>query len=335
MTEIVLLKHILPKMKIENIITERGYQDWPSFDLVYEWEDIIADKLNIPLFFKNKHSENRFIRRIPFIKYFLGPKQNSFIFEMSPITRYHIWNKKNIIPYIIDFYLQPELLKEFYIQYKKNPIIFISSKEVFLFLKQNCCPLNIIHLPLSIPDKYKITEQTIFDKEYDLVMAGRQNPILEKYAFKYAELHKDFKFVYRKLEGKRFLYYTSENKCLGDINTREKYIQIMKKSKCGLYSTPGIDGGEQRTNGFNQVTPRFLELLACGCHVIARYKENADTDFYKLKEFSHSINTYEEFEKEMDLIRNKPINLNKYVEYLSQHYTSTRIVKLKQIVEKI
>lgn len=152
-------------MKIEKIITERGYQDWPSFDLVYEWEDIIAEKLNIPLFFKNKFSTNRFIKRIPLIKYLLCPKQNSFIFEMSPMTKYHIWNKKNIIPYIIDFYLKPEQLNEFYIQYNKNPIIFISSKEVFLFLKQQSCPLNIIHLPLSISDKYRITEQTILNKK--------------------------------------------------------------------------------------------------------------------------------------------------------------------------
>lgn len=322
-------------MKIEKIITERGYQDWPSFDLVYEWEDIIADKLNIPLYLKNKFSTNRFIKRIPFIKYLLCPKQNSFIFEMSPMTKYHIWNKKNIIPYIIDFYLKPEQLNEFYIQYKKNPIIFISSKEVFLFLKQQNCPLNIIHLPLSISDKYRITEQTILNKKYDLVMVGRQNPVLEEYALKYAKLHKDFKFVYRKLEGKRFLYYTSDNECLGDINTRDKYMQLMKKSKCGLYSTPGIDGGEQRTNGFNQVTPRFLELLACGCHVIARYKENSDTDFYQLKDFSPSIKNYEEFEKAMDSIRTKTIDLDKYVKYLSQHYTSNRVTILKQIIEKI
>lgn len=322
-------------MTINQIITERKYQKWPSFDLVYEWEDVLVEELNIPLYFKQKYSTNRFIKRIPFIKLLLAPKQNSFIFEMCPMTKYHIWNKSNIIPYIIDFYLRSETLKYFYREYEKNPIVFISSKEVFLFLQQHQCPLKIVHLPLSISDKYKITRNTIFHKEYDLVMAGRQNPVLEKYAFKYADTHKDFKFVYRKQDGNKFLYYTSDKECLGDINTRDGYIQLMKKSKCGLYSTPGIDGGEQRTNGFNQVTPRFLELIACGCHVIARYAENADTEFYQLKDFSPSINSYEAFEKQMDLLREKPINIEKYVDYLSQHYTSERVKLLKQFVEKI
>ena len=90
-----------------------------------------------------------------------------------------------------------------------------------------------------------------------------------------------------------------------ELASRDGYLDSMKKSRIALYATPGIDGGEKRTNGFSQVTPRFLEMVASGCNIIARYKTNADTDYYELEKFCQSINTYEEFEKEMDKCRIK------------------------------
>ena len=322
-------------MEIKQIITKRRYESWPSFDLVYEWEDIFMEVLKAKPYLEKRYYSNKYRKRIPFIKYLLTTPPNAFIYEMSPIIKYHIWNKKNILPCIIDFYLTQKDLNKFYQAYNKNPIVLLSSKEVFHFLKKNNCPLNIAHLPLSISDKYKIDNESFFYKEYDLVMVGRQNSILEKFTYKYAETHKDFTFVYRKQKGNQFLYYTSNNECLGDINTRDKYIQLMRKSRCALYSTPGIDGGEKRTKGFNQVTPRFLELIASGCHIIARYKENPDTDFYHLKDFSDSINTYKEFESRMDKARKEAVDMKKYTQYLSQHYTSERVKLLKNLIQNL
>ena len=107
----------------------------------------------------------------------------------------------------------------------------------------------------------------------------------------------------------------------------------MKLAKCGLYSTPGIDGGESRTNGFSQVTPRFLELIACGCHIIARYKQNSDTDYYQLGNFSQSIDDYKSFERALDLSRDSIVDMNKYSKYLSNHYTSNRVELLSKFIE--
>lgn len=319
------------KMEIKKIITARKYEKWPSYDLVYEWEDIFNSKLKTGFFYDCKNK----LKKVPLINNLFVPKEKSFIYEMGPQIRFHIWNKKNIIPCIIDFFLKKEDLESFYHEYKKNPIVLISSKEVFQFLNDNGCPLNIAHFPLSISDIYKIDSNTSFKKIYDLVMVGRQNPVLEKYTKKYALSHPDFLYVYRKLQGKDFMYYTSDGRCLGNIDTREQYMSLLKKSRCGIYATPGIDGGEKRTNGFSQVTPRFLEMLACGCHIIARYKKNADTDFYQLKDFSPSVETYEEFEHLMDNARKEEVNINKYIEYLSNHYTSKRIETLKYILNKI
>lgn len=57
-------------------------------------------------------------------------------------------------------------------------------------------------------------------------------------------------------------------------------------------------------------------MVASGCNIIARYKTNADTDYYELEKFCQSINTYEEFEKEMDKCRIKGPDMTFYSSYL-------------------
>ncbi len=48
------------------------------------------------------------------------------------------------------------------------------------------------------------------------------------------------------------------------------YINLLRASKISFYSTPGIDGGEKRTGGFNPVTPRYLELLSAQCQLLGK-----------------------------------------------------------------
>ena len=90
-----------------------------------------------------------------------------------------------------------------------------------------------------------------------------------------------------------------------------------------LYSTPGIDGGEEKTRGLSQVTPRFLEAVSSGCHVLSRYKENSDTDFFDLNRITPHISSYEQFESEFDRAIEEDVDMKVYAEYLSKHYTST------------
>ena len=51
------------------------------------------------------------------------------------------------------------------------------------------------------------------------------------------------------------------------------------------------------------MTPHFLEIIACACHVIARYpsgRDGVDAQYYEFNKFSPSVETYEEFESSMD-----------------------------------
>ena len=318
--------------------TKRNRENWPSFDLLYEWEDIFVSNLNISSCDNTKVEEflNKIIGKIginPLI-YFSNNKNLYLLFEMTSRLRNSIHNRKNVIPFIVDFYIPKSEIRSFYKAYLHCPFLLISSFEAYCFLKENNFPKQIYHLPLSISDKYKVTRQSRFDKNYDLVMFGRQNSVLTEFVKEYSEKHPDFIYVYRKLENGIFNYYTSTQQYLGNIDNREGYLNLIQQSKIAFYSTPGIDGGEKRTKGFNQVTPRFLESIACGCHIIARYKENPDTEFYELEKFSTSINTYEEFEKAMDKALSTPVNMEMYADYLEKHYTSKRVELLKEILEK-
>jgi hypothetical protein len=110
-------------------------------------------------------------------------------------------------------------------------------------------------------------------------------------------------------------------------------LLILKLCRIGFYSTPGIDGGEVRTGGFNPVTPRFLELLSAACRIIARYADNEDTRFYDMKSIVTHTDTYEDFENAMNKhLNEKEFPAFQYKQYLSKHNTSNRIEKLKRIL---
>ena len=321
-------------MNLKSILSKRKTQHWPSWDLVYEWENIFSQIMQLVI----KNEKKPFTHRIYiYLSRIIERYDFSLIFEMSPFQNNRYENNKNIIPCIIDFFLKDETLPYFIEAYKNNPIILISSKEVYehLIKKEVNKQINISHLPLSISDKYKINGNTTFKKKYDLILMGRQNPVLQEYLNIYIQKHSNFNYVYRILKNDEFMYYSSDGECLGNINSRDKYMKLMRMGKCGLYATPGLDGGVKRTNGFNQVTPRFLELLACGCHVIARYKKNPDTDFYEIDKFSDNIDSYEMFERALDHARQTDVDMSLYSHYLAKHYTSERVKQLQNLIKDL
>ena len=328
-------------MKLERIATQRKYQHWPSWDLVYEWEDILCKKLDLRMYYSFRYHQSRKVLCIPYIDRLLYPRENTFVFEMNPmglVNGKRCFNRPNIIPCIIDFFLEDKEIKRFVACYSNNPIVCVSSMEVFDFVMSSpsvASVLNLRHLPLSISDKYAIHKDTVFEKKFDMVLVGRQNPVLEKFVKTYADKHPDFSYVYRVLRNGQFNYYSNYGEFIGNINTRAEYMDLLRKGRCGLYSTPGIDGGEARTKGFNQVTPRFLELIAAGCHVAARYKSNPDTKYYELDSFSPSIDDYAQFEQIVDRARNTKVDMEYYSDYLKKHYTSVRAEQLKKLTSEL
>lgn len=335
---------------IKCIYTNRLFNDEAFYDLVYEWEDVLSAELGIPLvglfdnwslsgirrlftciFRRMLHLNNDAVTNIVFF-----PSKCGLKFYMGTSLK-RKWKSANIIPWIIDFYLSSnDELTRFNEVYKHYPLVLISSKEAYSILQQKAAVVKDVrfaHCGLSLSDVYKISAECSYKKIYDVALMGRQNPLLEKFFYQYVESHPAIKYVYRKQKGKEFLYFSCENgkeTLIGDINNRDKYIALMRSVRIGLYATPGID---RNVHGYNQVTPRLLELLSCKAHVIARYTDNPDTEYYEMQRLSPSINIYEEFEQAMDYAMTHNIDETLYVDYLQKHYTSVRARELKEIIE--
>lgn len=319
-------------MNLTHIRTARLYEKSTSWQLVYEWEDAYKKAFDLPFSF-----ENRLIRaignRFPIInKFAFGRKQILVHIMMAPAhTNYY--NSKHIIPLIIDYTLSLEQIAGFERAFNQCPFILISSREVYDLLIAHGFKNRVFHLPLSLSDRYFPDEQMLNMKKYDIILMGRQNPMLEKYLNEYAGKHNDFTYVQRVKRDKQFFYYSSTGECLGEINDRIAYMELMKQGRIGLYSTPGLDN-DRAMNGLSHVTPRFLELIASGCHILAKYPDNPDTKYFELDKFSPNITSYEIFERQMDIARSTIIDIKFYQEYLKKHYISNRISELKKILKK-
>lgn len=313
------------------------------FDIIFEWENILAQQLNIPILIRSplEFKFDEICRKIykkvkiPFYRWFsLVDKRDKYVimFDASTKRQDGIYNNRNYIPCLIDYFLADDEYQMFIKAYRRNPLVLVSSREVYEYLVKKGCPVNIEHFPLSLPDG--LWQDEAFEKMYDLVMFARQNPLLVKYIDIYEKRHPDFKLVRRKYENGHYIYYlsvTGEFVSYGD--SREDYWKMVSQSKIAVYTTPGMDGTRSDANGWNQVTPHFLEEIAGQCHIIARYPNNTDTRWYEMEQICTSVNNYEEFENLMDEYRNTEVDLKKYKSYLNRHFTSKRAELLKEIME--
>jgi hypothetical protein len=328
-------------MFLTAISSDRHYQTSASYQIVYEWEDELTNLLSVSVIkspYKNDYTRilGKFFRRVlknDFTNIFDKKKTETFLyFEMFPRLFKSFSNSRNVVPIIIDFF-DKENVESFNFYYRKCPSVLVSSLEVIQFLKDNDCTLNLVHFPLSLPDKYRLNRQDKFEKKIDVVLAGRRNPILWEYLKNYEIDNPNIEYVYQEqIDGKLF-YKSNKSGVLGCYDKREDYWELLKTAKVAFYATPGVDGGEKRTRGFNPVTPRFLELVAAGCHIISRYKKNAESDFYNLDSICPNVYSYGDFVKQMDFALNtieQPLKRNS--DYLLNHYTSSRTKLLKKIL---
>ena len=244
----------------------------------------------------------------------------------------------NAVPHMIDFWKTTDL-PQFYQLYKNCKLVLISSLEAFKYLQNNNCPLSIEHLGLSLSDRYKLDEHTRYVKKYDILLAGRlnirTNQVLRNYLEEFIVKFPDTEYLYQQeIEGE-YHYVSNKRGTIGKFHTRQEYIELLRASKISFYSTPGIDGGEKRTGGFNPVTPRYLELLSAQCLLLGKYPDNEETDYYELKRACPNVNSYEEFERILlgYLTQQQP-SFELHREILDKHYTSCRAQQLAEYLKK-
>ncbi len=321
-----------------SIVSERKIHPGGAHHIIYEWEDVIANKLSMPILDMFDGSIlliDRILNRLHLNLFGWIRTKKVLSFQLSASIRSSWRNSKNVIPWIIDFYIPKQKHEDFFLATKNNKIVFISSLEVYdsLSLHKMFDAQKYIHLPLSAPDKYKISGDSKFDKKYDLVMLGRPDSLLNEFVEKYACEHPNFNYVTRTADNGLFTYYIENH--MGKVEllkskSHDVYLDIMKQAKVGIWSTRGLD--DPRCNGYNQVTPRLFELITSGCHVLARYPKNADTAFFEINKFCPSIENYRQFCTEIEKRLTTGVDMDFYVRYMDKHYTSQRVATIKSVL---
>lgn len=324
------LKYILSERKVKGHLA--------SYQTVYEWEDIILRGLGLSLRCdKNWHYKiyRRFENNnlVNIYHSFIKARNNlNLRFLMGAHPQEFCVLNCNTIPVIIDFWLSEDVLNSFYNSYRHSPLVLITSAEAFEYLKQHHCPLPIEHWPLSLPDTFEIGYSK---KIYDFCFIGRTNPFFMRMVERYSQETPDFIYIISQGDTDNREFYTNKGDFIAKDKGRESYMDIIRKSKITVYTTPGLDEAKVETSDFNQVTPRVLEMIAGGCYVISHYPDNPDTRYYALDHMTHKVESYDEFKAAMDYYRlASPRDISECRAYIARHNTTSRISLLENILKK-
>lgn len=346
------------KINLVNIISDRKFESWVSFQLIYEWEDRLSKELNIPIVDNPDRVKTSLVNSIkyhltervlyPVTTVFRNIKKLvrrdavidcSLYFHLTVTSLIQLKKSRlhRIIPVIVDAFISEEYLPVFYKKYGDCPLVLISSIETYEFLKSVNCPLNIQYWGLSLSDEYALDPNQKYAKEIDILLAGRQNQILLNYLEQYLQTRNDIDVVRSDIENGQLIFTSNKRGVLGCFNERNEYIDLLHKSRVIMYGTPGIDGGEKRTKGYNPITPKYLEALSSQCKIVARYPDTVETQLYELNKICQSVDSYEAFATVMNkyLDKNDDVNLSLYSSILNKHYTSVRGKELEEILGQL
>jgi hypothetical protein len=347
-------------MRIANILSTRAYELSPPFHLIYEWEDDLATALGVPVIDAKTPLRKAFINRytkpvynklssqlLDYINNRLekvratvqDAEAYSLAHELYPAREPNFTTAAKTIPLLIDLWKPPTPAgaQDFGRTYRRCPLVLISSLEALQYMQEHKCPLNLAHLALSLSDRYRLLPDTRYEKKYDILLAGRlnirTNQVLRDYLEEYVRQHPETEYLYQQEIDGEYYYASNKTGLVGKFQSREDYIGLLRASRISFYSTPGIDGGEIRTGGFNPVTPRYLELLAAQCLLLGKYPDNAETRYYELNKVCPNITSYEEFAQTLGgYLQQKSPSFDTHRAILDKHYTSVRAKELRAIL---
>jgi hypothetical protein len=335
-------------MDIYGVVSLRELKKQVFRDVVYEWEDIIVEKYHLellteqkPMFtFIDKNNKNiveKLLKRLLEAKTKLKidyekPCCIAFVTLLTDIVNIP---SENCIPVFMDIWGNDELYIVAWIMRNNFPF-FVTSLDVYNRLKGINHKLNVYYMPLSIADRWLLKD--IPEKSIDVVQMGRKNIVLHNYMLKYCEKNPFINYVYMDsgngTEGD--LQYTSTlHGKYGTVNTREEYMELLRKSKVCLFSSPGIDNSRRNTNGIDFPTPRFYESAINYCFMVGRYSAHEEFKQQGIDKIFKKVNSYEEFDYVMNRIfKDKEIiNKQEYDDFIQSHITSIWYEELKKTIK--
>lgn len=320
-----------------SILSERTFQTWPSWDVVYEWEDEIANVLqcNITPLYPSPYGQ--VLSRLRKVLRKFGLTNREFKIGKNPEWKlawimdariYQDYTFLNTIPIFLDFPV--DMLDIISFATKKLPCFWVTSKDIYnLFIRKGCN--NIYFEPLSVADKYVTNVSPI--KDIDVIQFGRKNMILHDYMLKFCEAHKDVEYVYQTTDGS-LTYVSTSRGIIGKFDSRREYMSLLSRCKVSLVSTPSIDNSKD-FGGIDFVTPRFYESAANYCHMLGRFTENEESKLIYLDEVCENIYSYNQFADYLSTVLSVDCsnNVKKYEHFLNENKTSKRACSISKVLK--
>jgi len=326
---------------LDQILSNRRYKTQPYWQIVYEWEDALSENLGLRVLMPGKSTHERLMRHVTghpaFGRAQLFRRRRSptsvrtLAFHMSPRERVPVGQ----IPIVIDYWKSTSPVV-FSAAYRLCPLVYLSSLEAISYLRAEGCGLNLRHLAPSIPDLHRPANPPA--KSYDIVQPGRGNPVLDAYMARLLRERPDIDYVQRRIIGGQMHYVSNRRGDLGVFESRQRYLDLLSKSRVALYSSPGMDGGSGRTGGFNPITPRLLEIVANHCLALGRYADNADATYFGVDEVCPRVEVYSQFRALIEAYLSLGDAHPAYVDYppfLERHYTSRRALRIAVDIDSL
>ena len=312
-----------------NILSERGYMNWPSWNVVYEWEDVIAQKNGCKIFTFREGIVGKFIRRgirevnkhaRKSLKYKMTDKSNARLLFVMNTAIYRDLPTKNIIPVFLDFPVST--VDQIINATSLLPAYFVTCKDIYHLLKEKSVE-NVYYMPLSISDKYY--RESVPKKTIDVIQFGRKNDVLHQFMLQYCKKRPEVEYVYQTSDGS-LTYFSTIRGNIGKFDSRDEYMDLIKSCKVSLVSSPGCDNGRSEEFGaIDFITPRFYESAAMYCHMLGRYTENEEAKDLQIRSICPNVRDYDEFNERM----NQYLNDTKWDWSVQREFTKCNLTSFR------
>jgi hypothetical protein len=298
---------------IHSIITTRNASQWPTWQMIHEWEDVLSTQLAVPF----RPFDNSCTLPAP------NYSDQCFDLMFLPLAGElgeYVRNPQ-LIPLVMDLWRDD--FTEFIQQASHFRLVFVTNLQAYQELFTQLP--NIRYLPFTLADQYR--DCPILDKEIDIIQYGRRNPLLEQYMERLLTDHPDIHYVTtdKSDNGDSVLIHSNKQGILGESNSRKKFMNLLCRSRISLVSTVGMDGSRQ-TGGIDPISPRFLESMAAGCHLVGRIPDSPEFRESGLYQLCHHVDSYEQFKNiTLKLISQSGNLQTNYRPLLTQRLTSSLV----------
>lgn len=318
-----------------DILSERAYQAWPSWAVVYEWENVISRELDIPIKLLRGRILGRIERKLKSImidhthlysRYHYSGRKPHLMWVMNA-KGYRGYMYRNMIPIFLDF--PSEMVDEITEATASLPMYWVTCHDIYQLLKA-AGSKNVYYMPLSIADEN--VRAGYLKKSIDVIQFGRRNHVLHEYMLRYIEQNPEVEYVYQ-TEGGSLTYVSNQRGTIGKFSERQEYLDLLAECRISLVSSPGYDKSRD-FGGVDFVTPRFYESAANQCLLVGRYTDNVEATNIGLTDICPNVGSYEEFSCVISHYLNDDISEEKYALslFLKNNVTSRRAMYMKEIL---